>query len=65
MSVSDSIKYLQSRAMILQSADEAKSDKHFIELKEVIEALLKELVFALWNIKSCLGYGCSLTFRQT
>ena len=38
----------------MQSTDKAKSDKHFIELKDVIKALLKELIFNLWNIKSSI-----------
>ena len=38
----------------MQGIDEAKLDKYFIELKEVTKALLKDLVFDLWNIKSSI-----------
>ena len=36
----------------MQSADKAESDEHLKELEAVIETLLKDLVFDLWNTKS-------------
>ena len=51
-SVEDSIRYLQSRATILHNTDEVRSDENFKELEAVIETLLKDLVFDLWNTKS-------------
>ena len=52
ISIEDLISYLQLRATTLQSADKAELDEHFKELEAVIETLLKNLVFNLWNTKS-------------
>ena len=51
-SVEDLIRYLQSRATTLHNTDKVRSDKNFKELEAVIETLLKDLVFDLWNTKS-------------
>ena len=45
------IKYLESKAVHLQSVDRARSDDYFEEFEVAIELLLKDLVLDLWNAK--------------